>query len=201
MGNHYEDRKCWRYPGGVKVTAVSQFAAPEAEESQVRRKCDSDLKLVLRAEIPRTRNPVKMSQSNLPAYILNLLGFTSSGKHSNKKGADCEDSEPADLTNKVRKLVLDNHRTMFYTVTLSPTTQRKVVESFKHKTPSLKWQCASSLSKCHMLLARTNTNSNKYYSFTYLDDDLSSGEVNIPAKEDLLRANKSFSPIKIYIET
>ena len=52
-----------------------------------------------------------------------------------------------------------------------------------------------------MLLARTNSNSNKYYSFTYLDEDLSSGEGNIPVKEDLLRANKSFSPIKIYIET
>jgi len=142
-----------------------------------------------------------MSHSNLPAYILNLLGFSSSSRNSSKKGSDCEDSEPADLTNMVRKLVLDNHRTMFYTVTLSPATQRRVVESFKHKTPSLKWQCASSLSKCHMLLARTNSNSNKYYSFTYLDEDLSSGEVNIPVKEDLLRANKSFSPIKIYIET
>ena len=53
-----------------------------------------------------------------------------------------------------------------------------------------------------MLLARTNSNSNKYYSFTYLDEDLSSGEVNMPAgKDDILRANKSFSPIKIYIET
>ena len=27
---------------------------------------------------------------------------------------------------------------MFYTVTLSPATQRRVVESFKQKTPSLK---------------------------------------------------------------
>jgi len=51
-----------------------------------------------------------MSQSNLPSYILNLLGFTSSSKHSSKKrGGDSEDSEPADLTNMVRKLVLDNH--------------------------------------------------------------------------------------------
>ena len=53
---------------------------------------------------------VKMSQSNLPAYILNLLGFTNSSKHSSKKRSDCEDSEPADLSNMVRKLVLDNHR-------------------------------------------------------------------------------------------
>ena len=51
-----------------------------------------------------------MSQTNLPAYILNLLGFTSSSKHSSKKRGDSEDSEPADLTNMVRKLVLDNHR-------------------------------------------------------------------------------------------
>ena len=51
-----------------------------------------------------------MSQSNLPAYILNLLGFTSSSKHSSKKRSECEDSEPTDLTNMGRKLVLDNHR-------------------------------------------------------------------------------------------
>ena len=62
------------------------------------------------------------------------------------------------------------------------------------------WQCASSLSKCHMLLARTNSNSNKYYTFTFVDDDIS-GDLNIPPKEEILRANKSFSPIKIYIET
>ena len=49
-----------------------------------------------------------------------------------------EESDPADLTNMVRKLVLDNHRTMFYTVTLSPATQHRVVESLKNKTPSLK---------------------------------------------------------------
>ena len=79
-----------------------------------------------------------MSQINLPAYILNLLGFTSSSKHSSKKRSECEDSEPTDLTNMVRKLVLDNHRTMFYTVTLSPATQHRVVESLKNKTPSLK---------------------------------------------------------------
>merc|ERR1711910_133864 len=101
----------------------------------------------------------------------------------------------------VKKLVLDNHRTMFYTVTLSPATQHRVVESLKNKTPSLKWQCASSLSKCHMLLARTNNNSNKYYTFTYVDDDLN-GDLNIPPiREEILRTNKSFSPIKIYIET
>ena len=52
-----------------------------------------------------------------------------------------------------------------------------------------------------MLLARTNSNSNKYYTFTFVDDDIS-GDLNIPpAKEELLRPNKTFSPIKIYIET
>merc|ERR1739846_185581 len=136
--------------------------------------------------------------SNLSASILNLLGFSSGGKNSNKREKD--EADPADLTNMVKKLVLDNHRTMFYTVTLSPATQQRVVESLKNKTPSLKWQCASSLSKCHMLLARTNSNSNKYYTFTFVDDDIS-GDLNIPAKEEILRPNKSFSPIKIYIET
>merc|ERR1712029_1262750 len=137
--------------------------------------------------------------SHISASILNLLGFTSNGKHSSKR--EREESEPADLTNMVRKLVLDNHRTMFYTVTLSPATQHRVVESLKNKTPSLKWQCASSLSKCHMLLARTNSNSNKYYTFTFVDDDISGDLYIPPAKEELLRSNKTFSPIKIYIET
>ena len=63
------------------------------------------------------------------------------------------------------------------------------------------WQCASSLSKCHMLLARTNSNSNKYYTFTFDDTEDISGDFNIPVKEEILRGNRSFSPVKIYIET
>ena len=74
--------------------------------------------------------------SNLSASILNLLGFSNAGKNSNKREKD--EADPADLTNMVKKLVLDNHRTMFYTVTLSPATQHRVVESLKNKTPSLK---------------------------------------------------------------
>merc|ERR1719232_2314883 len=60
---------------------------------------------------------------------------------------------------------------MFYTVTISPQSQRKDIAQQNNIAPSLKWQCASSLSKSRMLLARTNSNSNKYYTFTYFETD------------------------------
>ena len=45
--------------------------------------------------------------------------------------------EDEDMTSMVKKLVLDQHRTMFYTVTISPQTQRKI-ENSKVVAPSLK---------------------------------------------------------------
>ena len=81
--------------------------------------------------------------SNFSASILNLLGFSSPGRNSRR---ETDEAEPADLTNMVKKLVLDNHRTMFYTVTLSPTTQHRVVESLKSKTPSLKVRMSAGFS-------------------------------------------------------
>jgi len=96
--------------------------------------------------------------NHLPTSILNLLGFTTS-----RKAKKDEEGEDEDMTSMVKKLVLDQHRTMFYTVTISPQTQRKI-ENSKVVAPSLKWQCASSLSKSRMLLARTNSNSNRFQS-------------------------------------
>ena len=50
-------------------------------------------------------------------------------------------------------------------------------------------------------LSQTNSNSNKYYTFTFDDTEDISGDFNIPVKEEILRGDRSFSPVKIYIET
>ena len=68
------------------------------------------------------------------------------------------------------------------------------------KLISYQWQCASSLSKSRMLLARTNSNSNKYYTFTYFETEADTLLDSSLSREELLR-KKSFSPVKIYIET
>merc|ERR1712227_971618 len=99
-----------------------------------------------------------------------------------------------DLTSMVKKLVQDQHRTMFYIATLNPEIQNKTVEHSKVIAPSLKWQCASSLSKSRMLLARTNSNSNKYYTFMETDMDILAD--SSMSREELIK-NKSFSPVKI----
>ena len=56
------------------------------------------------------------------------------------------------------------------------------------------WQCASSLSKSHTVLARTNHNSPKYYTFTYMEEGI---------QENFIRGkmDRKLSPVKIYIET
>ena len=54
-----------------------------------------------------------------------------------------------------------------------------------------------------MLLARTNSNSNKYYTFTYLETEAAAGQdfdTGLAREVDRARG-KTFSPVKIYIET
>merc|ERR1719450_1023980 len=130
--------------------------------------------------------------NHLPTSILNLLGFTSSKNSSEKKRDGDEDDEgDVDLTSMVKKLVQDQHRTMFYIATLNPEIQNKTVEHSKVIAPSLKWQCASSLSKSRMLLARTNSNSNKYYTFTYMETDVDILADSSLSREELIK-NRSF---------
>ena len=78
--------------------------------------------------------------NHLPTSILNLLGFTTSGGGRGKREAsDGEEEEGGDMTSMVRRLVMDQHRTMFYTVTLSPQTQQhKNIAQAKIIAPSLK---------------------------------------------------------------
>ena len=79
--------------------------------------------------------------NHLPASILNLLGFTSGGERR-KYGRgrnDEEEDDKGDMTDMVKKLVMEQHRTMFYTVTLSPVNQRKQSDhTSKVVAPSLK---------------------------------------------------------------
>ena len=54
---------------------------------------------------------------------------------------DEEEEEGGDMTSMVRRLVLDQHRTMFYTATLSPVAQHKQYTHTKQPAavqPSLK---------------------------------------------------------------
>ena len=114
--------------------------------------------------------------SHIPTSLLNLLGLSKTPAPSSSQN----------MTNMMRELVMDQQRTMFYTVTMSPTQQKK--QDIKRTiTPSLKvgfviksdfnlsclsqWQCASSLSKSHMVLNRTNHNSPQYYTITYMGEE------------------------------
>ena len=82
----------------------------------------------------------KIRMNHLPASILNLLGFTSGGGRKYGRGRnDEEEDDKGDMTDMVKKLVMDQHRTMFYTVTLSPVNQRKQSDhTSKVVAPSLK---------------------------------------------------------------
>ena len=64
---------------------------------------------------------------NIPASILKLLGLSTAPTSSS----------PENMSNKMRELVMDQQRTMFYTVTMSPT-QQKTQDIKRTITPSLK---------------------------------------------------------------
>ena len=78
--------------------------------------------------------------NHLPTSILNLLGFTNGGRRQGKRvDRDEEDEEgEGDMTSMVKRLVMEQHRTMFYTVTLSPQSQRKSIIQANNIAPSLK---------------------------------------------------------------
>ena len=67
---------------------------------------------------------------NIPASILKLLGLSRAPTSSS----------PENMSNKMRELVMDQQRTMFYTVTMSPT-QQKTQDIKRTITPSLKVGC------------------------------------------------------------
>lgn len=87
----------------------------------------------------QTFSPVVI-MNHLPTSILNLLGFTSGGRRQGKRvDRDEEDEEgEGDMTSMVKRLVMEQHRTMFYTVTLSPQSQRKSIIQANNIAPSLK---------------------------------------------------------------
>ena len=64
---------------------------------------------------------------HFPSSILNLLGLSTAPTSSS----------PQNMTNKMRELVMDQQRTMFYTATMSPT-QQKTQDIKRTITPSLK---------------------------------------------------------------
>merc|ERR1712106_287396 len=105
---------------------------------------------------------ITTSMSNIPTSIINILGLSVSPSTSSTEN----------MSSMMRELVMEQQRTMFYTVTMAPT-QQKTKDSKRTLTlnPSLKWQCASSLSKSHTVLTRTNSNSPQYYTFTYMEED------------------------------
>jgi len=79
------------------------------------------------------------------------------------------------LTILVKQLVMDQHRTMFYTVTLS-TTPALPTTIPKRRTENLKWQFASSVCKSQEVIKRSNMNCPTYYSITFMGETMEEEE-------------------------
>jgi len=90
--------------------------------------------------------------------FLSLLGLTGNRKPK---------SESTAIAGGLRDLVMEQHRTLFYTVTIStppaaaanptpPSAERQLLVAPALKEKTLKWQCATSLSKSQSVISRTN---------------------------------------------
>jgi len=100
----------------------------------------------------------------------------------------------------LRQLVQDQERTMFYTVTVSPLPA--TTKTSNKVDPNLKWQCACALSRSQSVIKRTNSNSSRYYTITYLSDLESSPAPSLVL--DILQdkeREKQHSPVKMYINS
>merc|ERR1711936_1063955 len=69
----------------------------------------------------------------------------------------------------LRELVVQQHRTMFYTVTVAGRPSPRPYHS--QHTPALQWQLASSLVHSRGVAQRTERTAPAYYSLAFLDPD------------------------------
>jgi len=70
----------------------------------------------------------------------------------------------------LRELVVQQHRTMFYTATVAGCSTSTSDDQSPH-TPALQWQLASSLVHSRGVAARTERAAPAYYSLAFLDPD------------------------------
>jgi len=102
----------------------------------------------------------------------------------------------------LRELVLSQQKTMFYTVTVS-STPPSLKDITKKIAPNLKWQCACALSRSQSVIKRTNNNSTRYYTITYMGD--LDTECSSASQESLTGSErekeKDYSPVRIYIKS
>jgi len=133
--------------------------------------------------------------------FLTLFGLT--GNRNQK-------SEGKAIAGGLRDLVMEQHRTLFYTVTIStpPSSpaplrpaspaERQLLMAPALKEKTLKWQCATSLSKSQSVISRTNSNSNLYYTLAFLGE----GEGTCHEGYRLRGVGRegASSPVRIYIQ-
>jgi len=133
--------------------------------------------------------------------FLTLFGLT--GNRNQK-------SEGKAIAGGLRDLVMEQHRTLFYTVTIStpPSSpaplrpaspaerQLQMAPALKEKT--LKWQCATSLSKSQSVISRTNSNSNLYYTLAFLGEG--EGTCHEGYRLRGVGRDGASSPVRIYIQ-
>jgi len=130
-----------------------------------------------------------MSQSG----FLTLLGLTGNRSQKNERRA---------VAGGLRDLVMEQHRTLFYTVTIStppPSPSERHLQmapALKEKT--LKWQCATSLSKSQSVISRTNSNSNLYYTLAFLGEGEGPGQDGYRLRG--VGREGASSPVRIYIK-
>jgi len=77
---------------------------------------------------------------------------------------------------KLREVLEDQHRMMYYTVTVSTVTSIPLEQVSRRKTSMLKWQYASTLSKTQATMRKSTVMCPTYYNITYLGELLETDE-------------------------
>merc|ERR1711902_131591 len=77
---------------------------------------------------------------------------------------------------KLREVLEDQHRMMYYTVTISTIPPVRKTAVSVRKTSTLRWQYASTLSKTQATMRKSTVHCPTYYNITYLGELLESDE-------------------------
>lgn len=131
--------------------------------------------------------------------LYRLLGPLVSGVSSVRGEASGDAKAPPGCTGMLKDVLMNQHRTMFYTATLTPL-QPEVKPT--PPTANLKWKCACTLTSTQSVMERTKNNSPNYYQLTFIEEGGPGGAAR--GSEEKSRGGhrgKEYSPVKIYIKS
>merc|ERR1719414_2949035 len=126
---------------------------------------------------------VQIAMATITEKIQRILRSTLSHNNAEEESENRENQDKSTILSsetqnrlKLQKVLEDQHRLMYYTVTVSSVTSIPVEHVTRRKTSMLQWQYASTLTKTQATMRKSTVMCPTYYNITYLGELLENDE-------------------------